>query len=253
MAGSGAVSVHGAGMVRPSSEIDIAPQVSGRVVRIERGFQSGGHVEEGQTIFRIEDTGFQHRVQEAEVDIDARREELSVIQEEAAFARTEFQEDSKLRLDTGSIVAQPGPLALPEPQLEAAQAALDREEVRLAAAKLALSRTEVYTAFDGYVLDESLEVGQLVTADQAVGRLLAADAVEVVVPLSDAMAALIPRLWTLRARDSDGWVALRVDRLFALGDVAAAGCGGATSNSTKAASSTWSGPCAAPGRHARSG
>lgn len=187
MAGSGAVSVHGAGMVRPSSEIDIAPQVSGRVVRIERGFQSGGHVEEGQTIFRIEDTGFQHRVQEAEVDIDARREELSVIQEEAAFARTEFQEDSKLRLDTGSIVAQPGPLALPEPQLEAAQA------------------------------------------------------------------ALIPRLWILRARDSDGWVALRVDRLFALGDVAAAGCGGATSNSTKAASSTWSGPCAAPGRHARSG
>ena len=176
MAGSGAVSVHGAGMVRPSSEIDIAPQVSGRVVRIERGFQSGGHVEEGQTIFRIEDTGFQHRVQEAEVDIDARREELSVIQEEAAFARTEFQEDSKLRLDTGSIVAQPGPLALPEPQLEAAQA------------------------------------------------------------------ALIPRLWILRARDSDGWVALRVDRLFALGDVAAAGCGGATSNSTKAASSTWSGP-----------
>ena len=112
-------------------------------------------------LFRIEDAGFQHRVQEAEVDFEARRAELSVIQDEAAFARTEFQEYSNLRLETGSTVAQAGSLALREPQLEAAQAALDPEEVRLAAAKLALSRTEVCAPFDGYVLDESLEVGPL--------------------------------------------------------------------------------------------
>ena len=210
VAGSGAIPVHGAGTVRPSSEINIAPQVSGRVVWMEPGFQSGSHVEEGQTIFRIEEADFQHRVQEAEVDIEARRAELSVIQEEAAFARTEFEKYSKLRRETGSTVAQAGPLALREPQLKAAQAALDREVVRLAAAKLALSRTKVDAPFDGYVLDESLEVGQLVTAGEAVGRLLAADAVEVVVPLSDAMAALIPRLWKLRAGNSDRRVAARV-------------------------------------------
>ena len=210
VAGSGAISVNGAGTVRPSAEIDIAPQVSGRVVWMEPGFQSGGRVESGQAIFRIEDADFLNRVRETEVAIEARKAELAVIQEEAAFARTEFEKYSRLRLEAGSPAAEPGPLALREPQLKAAQAALNLEEVRLAAAKLALSRIEVRAPFDGYVLHESLESGQLVAAGQPVGRLIAADAVEVVVPLSDATAALIPSLWKLRAGDSERRVATRV-------------------------------------------
>ena len=210
VAGSGAIPVFGTGTVRTSAEVDIAPQIGGRVVWLEPGFQSGGRVEKGQAIFRIEDIDFLHRVQEAEVAIEARQAEFSVIQEEAAFAKTEFEKYSRLQLESGPSVNEPGPLALREPQLRAAQAALDRERVRLAAAKLALSRTEVQAPLDGYVLEESLEAGQMVAAGQVVGRLSAADAVEVVVPLSDAMAALIPRLWKLRAGDSDRRVGARV-------------------------------------------
>lgn len=210
VAGSGPISVHGAGTVRPSAEIDITPQVGGRVVWMEPGFQSGGRVEAGQPILRIEDADFLNRVREAEVAIEARQAELAVIQEEAAFARTEFDKYNLRRQEAGSPVSEAGPLALREPQLKAAQAALDREEVRLAAARLALSRIEVRAPFDGYVLEESLETGQLVTAGQAVGRLIAADSVEVVVPLSDATAALIPDLWKLRAGDAERRVSARV-------------------------------------------
>ena len=210
VAGSGPISVHGAGTVRPSAEIDIAPQIGGRVVWMEPAFQSGGRVEADQPIFRIEDADFLNRVREAEVAIEARQAELAVIQEEAAFARTEFDKYARLRQEAGSPVSEAGPLALREPQLKAAQAALDREKVRLAAAKLALSRIEVRAPFRGYVLEEALETGQLVTPGQAVGRLIAADSVEVVVPLSDATAALIPGLWKLRAGDSERRVAARV-------------------------------------------
>lgn len=210
VAGSGAITVYGVGTVRTSAEVDLAPQVSGRVAWLEPSFQSGGRVEEGQAIFRIEDADFLLRVREAEAAIEARRAELSVIQEEATFSKAEFEEYSRLQIEAGSSVGQPGPLALREPQLKAAQAALEGEQVRLAVAKLALARTEVRAPFEGYVLEESLEAGQMVTAGQSVGRLFAADAVEVVVPLSDAMAALIPRLWTLRAGDSDRGVATRV-------------------------------------------
>ncbi len=210
VAGSGAIAVHGTGTVRPSAEIDIVPQVGGRVVWTEPGFQSGGRVEAGQPIFRIEDADFVNHVREIEVAIEARQAELAVIQEEAAFARSEFEKYSRLRQEAGSTVSEAGPLALREPQLKAAQAALDREGVRLAAAKLALSRIEVRAPMDGYVLDESLETGQLVTAGQSVGRLIAADAVEVIVPLSDASAALIPDLWKLRAGDVERQVAARV-------------------------------------------
>ena len=210
VAGSGAIPVYGAGTVRPSAEIDIAPLVSGNVVWMNPAFQSGGRVEAGQTIFRIEEEDYLHRVREVEADLEARRVALFVAQEEAAFARTEFEQYSRQQLEAGASAGEPGPLALREPQLKAAQAALNRVESQVADAKLALSRTEVRAPFDGYVRDESVDVGQFVTAGQAVGRLFAADAVEVVVPLSDANAGLIPGLWDLRAGDAERRVAARV-------------------------------------------
>jgi len=51
-----------------------------------------------------------------------------------------------------------------------------------------------------------VSVGQLVAAGQAVGRLIASDAVEVRVSLADADAALIPGIWGLRAGAADAGV-----------------------------------------------
>lgn len=213
-AGSGPIPVYGAGTVRPSAEIDIAPLVTGRVTWLDPGFQSGGRVKAGQTILRIEDADYLNRVRQAEADLETRKVALYIAQEEASFARTEFEEYSRQQAEAGSSVGEPGPLALKEPQLKAAQAELNRVEVRIAAAKLALSRTEVQAPFDGYVRAESVDVGQYVTAGQTVGRLFASDAVEVVVPVSDASAALIPGLWKLRAGDSSRRVATRVSARF---------------------------------------
>ena len=210
VAGSGAIPVYGAGTVRPSAEIDIAPLVSGTVAWMNPSFQSGGRIEAGQTICRIDPEEYLHRVREVEAELEARRVALFVAQEEAAFARTEFEQYSRQQLEAGPSVGEPGPLALREPQMKAAQAAIDRVEAQVAVAKLALSRTEVRAPFDGYVRDESVDVGQFVTAGQVIGRLFAADAVEVVVPLSDANAALIPRLWRLRAGDANRRVSARV-------------------------------------------
>ena len=214
VAGSGAIPVYGAGTVRPSAEIDIAPLVTGRVTWLDPGFQSGGHVKSGQTILRIEEADYLNRVRQAEADLEARKVALYIAQEEASFARTEFEEYSRQQTEAGSSVGEPGPLALKEPQLKAAQAELNRVEVQIAAAKLALSRTEVRAPFDGYVRGESVDVGQYVTAGQTVGRLFASDAVEVVVPVSDASAALIPGLWKLRAGDSSRRVTTRVTARF---------------------------------------
>ena len=144
-----------------------------------------------------------------EAELESRRIALFVAKEEASFARTEFEQYSRQQQQAGASAGEPGPLALREPQVKAAQAAMDRVESQLADAKLALSRTEVRAPLNGYVRRESLDVGQFVTAGQPVGRLFASDAVEVVVPLSDANAGLIPGLWKLRAGDSRRRVAAR--------------------------------------------
>ena len=199
-AGSGAIPVYGAGTVRPAAEVDIAPQIGGKVVWVDAGFQSGGRIQAGQTIFRIEEADYLYRVQEAEANLAARRVALLEEQEQAAIARAEYERYSSRQ---GDAPAQTGvsPLTLREPQLEAARAELKRAEALLADARLALSRTRVSAPFDGHVREESVDPGQIVRAGQTVGRLFAADAVEVVVPLSDNDAALIPGLWELEAGD----------------------------------------------------
>ena len=201
--GSSFIPVHGAGTVRPSAEVDVIPQISGKVVWINPGFQSGGRIEADETIFRIEEEDYLYRVREAEADLEAKRVELLEAQEKAEIARTEYEQFSGRRSKRELSAHQANPLALREPQLKAAEAALDREEARVADARLALSRTEVRAPFDGYVRSESVDLGQYVTAGQAVGKMFAADAVEVVIPLSDTRAALIPGLWDLRAGDAD--------------------------------------------------
>jgi len=204
-AGSGPIPVFGSGTVRPSAEIDIVPQVGGKIVWVDPGFQSGGRVEKGQTIFRIEEVDYQYRVQEAEANLAASRVALLKEQEQASIAHTQYELYSERREP-----ATANTLALREPQLNAARAAFDRDEARLADAKLALSRTKITAPFAGFVQKESVDVGQIVAAGQPVARIFAADAVEVIVPLSDSDAALIPGLWSLAAGDGNRAVAVRV-------------------------------------------
>lgn len=193
VAGTGPIPVRGAGTVRPSAEVDIAPQVGGRVAWVDAGFVSGRHVVAGQTLFRLEEADYEFGVRQAQAALAAREVALLEAREDAAIAQAEYERYAARQGENAS--RKPNPLTLHIPQLKAAEAALAREEAALAQAKLALSRTGVTAPFDGVVHDESVDVGQLVTPGLSLGRLFSSDAMEVVVPLSDADAALIPRLW----------------------------------------------------------
>lgn len=208
-AGSGSIPVFGSGTVRPGAEVAVVPQVGGRVVWVDPGFKSGGRVKAGQTVFRIEEVHYRFRVQEAEATVAASRAAFLREQEQASIARSQFELYAAPRGDE-TPPSDANPLALREPQLNAARAALSRDEARLADARLALSKTRVTAPFNGLVRDESVNVGQVVSPGQPVGRLIASDAAEVVVPLSDSDAAMIPGLWDLNAGDGKRDVSARV-------------------------------------------
>lgn len=215
-AGSGPIPVFGSGTVRPSAEIDVVPQIGGRIVWVDPGFQSGGRIAAGDTLFRIEEIDYLYRVQEAEANLVASRVALLKERELGAIARAQLALYTSGR--GGEIPPDDAnPLALRKPQLEAARAALDRDEARLADARLALERTRVTASFDGFVQEESVDVGRIVAAGQPVARVFASDAVEIVVPLSDPGAALIPGLWSLSAGDGNRSVTARVVARFGEG------------------------------------
>ena len=209
VAGTGPIPVLAAGTVRTHAEVDIAAEIGGRVVWVEPAFQSGGRIRAGQPIFRIDDADYRNRIEQVRTDIAVQQVEILRVEEEARIARAQYEEFQR-RHAASAATEQAGPLTFWQPQLEAARAILDRRNAVLAEAELALSRTEVRAPFDGVVRSESLEIGQYVAPGDGVGRLYASDAVEVVVPLSDARAALVPGLWDLRAGQSERRIPVRV-------------------------------------------
>ena len=203
VAGSGPILVFGGGTVRPRWEIDIAPEVGGKIVAVSANLQSGGHVSAGEVLVLIDPADYENRVQQAEADVATQRVLLLQAEEEAQIAQTEYEQFRARESRRGNGAAPPSPLVLREPQLQAARAALARAEAQLRDAELVLSRTAVTSPFDGRVRSEVADLGRLVTAGQSLGQIYASDAVEVVVPVSDDDAFLIPNLWSLQAGDDD--------------------------------------------------
>ncbi len=208
-AGEGAIPVFGAGTVRPRAEIDIAAEVSGKVVWVDPAFQSGGRVREGQVLFRIDDVDYRSEVEKARANVALQRVEVLKAREEAQVARKQYEQFKERQAESGEA-SEASPLALWQPQLEAAEAALARDGATLAETELNLARTAIKAPFSGVVRTESVDVGQFVAAGRGVARLYASDAVEVVVPLSDREAALVPGLWDLRAGDGNRDVGVHV-------------------------------------------
>jgi multidrug efflux pump subunit AcrA (membrane-fusion protein) len=66
-------------------------------------------------------------------------------------------------------------------------------------AQLALQRTTITAPFDAVVRSETVDVGSFVSPGQTLAQLYASDLFEVVVPLSQDDAALLPSLWSLEA------------------------------------------------------
>ena len=187
--------------MRPSSPVRIAAAVSGRVMWVSPSFQSGRRVAAGTVLFRIEQARYVHQLREAEAELAARRTDLLKQEEEAQLARVEYQ--GFLLRDPSAVSSDfASPLVFHEPQLETARAAVAREEAHVEKAKRSLASTAVTAPFDSYVREQTVAVGQILTTGEPVGRLFAADSVEVVVPLSDEQALLIPEVWT--DRESDG-------------------------------------------------
>jgi RND family efflux transporter MFP subunit len=200
--GNGPLPVVGNGTVVPRAEVDLAPQVGGRVEWVSPSLQSGGQFAAGEVLVRIEEADFANAVEQARAQVA--QDSVAVLQaaEEARIARDEYE---RFQAREGGAGA-PGPLVLREPQLQAARAVLARSSAQLADSELALERTRLRAPFTGRVRSENVDAGSFAAPGQALARIYASDMVEVVVSLSARDAAVIPGLWGFRAGSSGGRV-----------------------------------------------
>lgn len=155
--------VRATGTVQPSAQIDLAPQVSGRVASIAEGLTPGSRFQAGDVIARIDERDFQFAVVQAESQVAQARLNLALEEARGQQADREW----KMAGAEGD-----NPLAQRQPHLEAARRALSAAEASLSQARLALERTRLVAPFDCLVLSESLDVGQLVGPATPVARLI---------------------------------------------------------------------------------
>ena len=172
--------VSATGTLNPVVSVQVGSQVSGQIKEILVDFNSP--VKAGQLIARLDPETYQHRVRQAEADVDAARAGQGVQQAEVARARANLsnaQRDyerkktlveknfiSPAERDTAqnNLDAARASLASAEAQVKNGEAVVRQREAQLAAARVDLERTSIKAPVDGVVVKRSIEPGQTVAA-----------------------------------------------------------------------------------------
>jgi RND family efflux transporter MFP subunit len=174
------VRITGEGTVSPLREIDLVPQVGGRIVFMSRALVDGGMFKKGELVLSIDPVDYQLAVKSAEARVKDLESILLLTEEEAEAAREEWKISNGDQEDS-----DPPPLVAKEPQLAAARAALDGAKADLDKARLNLERTEIRAPFDGRISSKSVDLGQFITMGQRLARMFSVEAAEIMVPLED--------------------------------------------------------------------
>ena len=171
--------VRAQGTVMPRAEVQMAAEVTGRIVAVSPAFTPGGFFRAGEVLVEVDPRDYglavtRARAAQAEATVALQRETA-----EAALARSEW--------DALGPGRDANPLLLREPQLAEARARLDAAGANLRQAELDLERCRLRAPFDGRVRTQEVDAGQYVVRGQAVGRAYATDAAEVrlALPLDD--------------------------------------------------------------------
>ncbi len=135
--------------------VTVAPEVSGRVVELR--VVESQEIEAGDVLFRIDPSQFQIAVQDAQANLERADAVRRLRQSEA---------DRRRRLTSSAISTEDRENA--ELNAAAAQAAYRQAQAMLARAELDLERSTIRARVSGYVTNRLLDVGDYVTAGQAV-------------------------------------------------------------------------------------
>ena len=159
------------GTVVPARLVVARPEVRGRIVRHHAALVPGGFLHAGEELIGIDPSDYELAVAEKETALEEAQFEFAVEAGRQVIAAREWtllQDD----LTEGEVNRS---LVLREPHLRRAEAVMQKARNDIEIAKLSLSRTAVVVPFNGMVLDEAVEVGQLVEPGKEVCTLVGTD------------------------------------------------------------------------------
>ena len=171
------------GTVQAHQELTMQPQVGGYVTRQHANLVKGGLVGKGNVLVQIDPRDYAYAVETEQGALAKAEFELQIERGNQVIAEREWSLLAS-SIETSEMGKR---LALRKPHLKEKQAGVVAAKGRLAKAKLDLSRTKLSAPCNALVLEETVEVGQLVTSQSPIARLVCTDAfrVEVSIPMHE--------------------------------------------------------------------
>lgn len=168
------------GTVRPSQEVVLRPQVSGKIVGRADAFTPGGYVEAGTKLLQIDPSDYRTTLQEERSALQQAQAELTLEQGRQNVAQQDYRQIGD------SLSGKNRALVLRQPQLKSARSAVEAAEAAVEQARLNLQRTSIEAPFDAHVLERNVNVGSQVAPGDQLARLVGLDTywVEATVPVS---------------------------------------------------------------------
>jgi RND family efflux transporter MFP subunit len=186
------VELHAKGTVVPAKEVMLQAEVGGRVTWQSDELVPGGRFDEKQAILKVDDRDYKLAVESARSQVRRARLEYTLERRRGEVAKREWNSFGQI-----DATDEQRALAQREPQLEAAKLELKAAESSLKKAELDLERTALRAPFNAMVVSESVDLGQLISPQMTVARLVGTDEyhVQVSVPVA--------ALRTIQARSGD--------------------------------------------------
>ena len=181
----GPVPIRGEGFVRPFRQIDLAAEVSGRIIELHPAIEARGRFSRGDVLLRLDGREAYAELARAEGNLDSTQARLDLNRTQLARTETLLARGvvTEERLD--QLLAEKAEL---EATLASLRAAREVVQIRLA-------NTAILAPFDGAVLSQVADLGDVVSPGQALATIFTDTRLEVAVPVTEAEASLIPNLF----------------------------------------------------------
>lgn len=180
--------VHSQGSVMPSTETQLIPEVSGRVLWMSPKLVAGGYFKEGDVLARVDQLDYRNTKDRAKAS-------LVRAEAEQQHARYEYQRLKSLEERQLTSRSQ---MENSLRALRVAEAALQDARVSYEQAQQNLERTEIRAPFTGLVRSENVDIGQFISRGAPIATIYASDLVEVRLPIADRQLAFLNLPVTLR-------------------------------------------------------
>lgn len=149
--------------VQSAVDSQLVAEVGGRIVEVSEKFNVGGQFKQGEVLLRLDDRDYQNDLAISRASLT--EAEQTLIEEEAQG------EQAAKAWELSGRTGTPDARVLRIPQLKAAKAKVISAKANVNKSLLKLQHTSIQAPFDGFIVEQSVNIGQVVSAGATLAQL----------------------------------------------------------------------------------